>query len=722
MAAIGAIRKHGVLLMIIIGIALLAFLVGDFNKLSTVFSDKNTMAKIDGKKVDDQYRLEFDQNLALWKMFYNKTTLDENENYQVHDLTWNQMLEEKLFDQQLGMLGITFTKEMIEEVTAEMIATLKTQNPNQLLAKLVENIAQNGDIEQAISLITNIEEYKDDERAREVYNAYKAVQRFAISDKKRMIYFSLTQNGVNFSDNLAKQIGQSNKTALAKFVALNPNTPAFKNVIAKVSEKEMKEYFKNNKKRFEIKVDARDLDIAVFNVMPSQSDLKTIEDSVRAKFNRFTVTPSLVEFNINEMEGAVDSFYYKKSDITIDTIANLLFGKPVGTFIEPYNNQNAVWYFGKSYGSASRPDSVQVAFLVIDYKSDQNPNATRTKEQALAIKDSLQKVLNSGSTNIFKLTPSYLGGRQATDTTMWVAERGTIPTLYNSFLQTPVGGYYSQDAPTAYVIYQVINKTTPIEKRQFVLYSKEIKPSDATIKNYKNNANELRASCTTADQLVEEANKRGVQLVQGKDITCMMASINQQQNVREAISWSFMPKTEVNAISDVFAFENKMFYVAAVRSIKTKGTPEFEDVKDVIEKQLVDEKKMQMIYTTVNEQLAKGITLEQIAQTYQVAVADSTPITFAGESFQNRQIDNSAIGKIFNLTPGKPEAVTGTSFVYAVQLYSIGEPAKLSDKLQIEKMMLRNIVLGRMRTEQTLTQSLKEKLNVMDQRYLYYAK
>ncbi|PKP21974.1 MAG: hypothetical protein CVU04_00260 [Bacteroidetes bacterium HGW-Bacteroidetes-20] len=722
MAAIGAIRKHGVLLMIIIGIALLAFLVGDFNKLSTVFSDKNTMAKIDGKKVDDQYRLEFEQNLALWKMFYNKTTLDENENYQVHDLTWNQMLEEKLFDQQLNMLGITFTKEMIEEVTAEMIATLKTQNPNQLLAKLVENIAQNGDIEQAISLISNIEEYKDDERAREVYYAYKAVQRFAISDKKRMIYFSLTQNGVNFSDNLAKQIGQSNKTALAKFVALNPNTPAFKNVVAKVTEKEMKDYFKNNKKRFEFKVDARDIDIAVFNVMPSQSDLKTIEDSVRAKFNRFTVTPSLVEFNINEMEGAVDSFYYKKSDITIDTIANLLFGKPVGTFIEPYNNQNAVWYFGKSYGSASRPDSVQVAFLVIDYKSDQNPNATRTKEQALAIKDSLQKVLNSGSTNIFKLTPSYLGGRQATDTTMWVAERGTIPTLYNSFLQTPVGGYYSQDAPTAYVIYQVINKTTPIEKRQFVLYSKEIKPSDATIKNYKNNANELRASCTTADQLVEEANKRGIQLVQGKDITCMMASINQQQNVREAISWSFMPKTEVNAISDVFAFENKMFYVAAVRSIKTKGTPEFEDVKDVIEKQLVDEKKMQMIYTTVNEQLAKGITLEQIAQTYQVAVADSTPITFAGESFQNRQIDNSAIGKIFNLTPGKPEAVTGTSFVYAVQLYSIGEPAKLSDNLQIEKMMLRNIVLGRMRTEQTLTQSLKEKLNVMDQRFLYYAK
>ena len=48
MAAIGAIRKHGILLMVIIGFALLAFLIGDFNKLSSVLSDKNT----NGKKVN----------------------------------------------------------------------------------------------------------------------------------------------------------------------------------------------------------------------------------------------------------------------------------------------------------------------------------------------------------------------------------------------------------------------------------------------------------------------------------------------------------------------------------------------------------------------------------------------------------------------------------------------------------------------------------------------
>jgi len=722
MAAIGAIRKHGVLLMIIIGIALLAFLLGDFKQLSSVFSNDNTMAKIEGNKIDDQYRLEFDQTLALFKIVYEKSTLTENENYQVHDITWNTILEEKIYDQELKMLGITFTNEMIEEITADMIASLKTQQPDQLLSKIVQVLAQNGDFEQAISIITNIEDYRDNPNAREIYYAYKATQKIAIVNKKRMIYSTLVNNSVIFSDNLAKQIGTSNKTAFAKFIALNPNTPVFKNITPAVSEKEMKEYFKNNKKRFEIKKDSRDIDLAVFTVMPSATDLRTIEDSVRAKFERFTQTPSIAAFNINEMEGIVDSTYYKKSDITIDTIAKLLFDRPVGSYLEPFNNQEVVWYYGKTFGSSSRPDSVQVAFLVVDFKTDQNPNGTRTKEQALALKDSLQNVLKTGATNIFTLTPSYSGGRPATDTTMWVAERGTIASLYNSFLETPINGFYTQDAPNAYVIYQVIGKTAPIEKRQFVLYSKEIKPSEATIKNVKNAANDLRASCTSADQLLEEANKRGIQLVQGKDITSMMASINQLENIREAISWAFFPKTELNAVSDVFTYDNKMFFVAAVRAIKEKGTPDFKEVKDIIEKQLLDEKKLQMIATQVNEQLAKGITLEQIAQNYQTAVADSVTLSFAGESFQNRQIENSAIGKIFNLTPGTPGSVIGTSFVYAVQLYSFGEPSKVSDNYQIEKMALRNIVLGRMRSEQTLITALKDKMDVLDQRFMFYVK
>ena len=137
MAAIGAIRKHGVLLMLIIGIALLAFVVGDFTQLAGMFSDKNTMVRINNEKLDDQYRLLHDQNTALWRIMYDKTSLEESETYQIHGMTWEQLFEEKILDEQLEKLGLVYSDEMIENATTELVASLRTQQPNQLLYKLL---------------------------------------------------------------------------------------------------------------------------------------------------------------------------------------------------------------------------------------------------------------------------------------------------------------------------------------------------------------------------------------------------------------------------------------------------------------------------------------------------------------------------------------------------------------------------------------------------------
>jgi peptidyl-prolyl cis-trans isomerase D len=726
MAAIGAIRKHGVLLMVIIGIALLSFLVGDFNKLTAMFSDKNTMLKIDGKKVDQEYREQYEQNLSLWKIRNNKSTLEESDNYKVHEETYSKILDKKTLEIQLEKIGVVFTKEMIDEFNAEMIASLKSDNPNQALMGLAQYLAQNGNMEQAISIISSIEEYKDREEAKEIYNAYKAIENENVIQKMRLTYLGLAYSSMHFSKNMLKQIATANNTALAKFLTINPNAPAFKNIKAAVSEKEMKEYYKNNKKRFVVKKDARDIDIALFNVVPSANDLKTIEDSVRAKFTRLTNAASLVDYNIMEMEGVIDSVYLSKAEVgeyyKIDTLTKLIFNRPVGTYIEPFNYQGAIWIYGKSYGSKIAPDSVQVALLIVDYKTNENQNGTRTKEQAKSIADSLKTVMKSGNSDIFKLTPSYLGGRQAKDSLIWISERSIEKATFNSFLSTAVNDYYIQDAPNAYIVFKVVSKTGPIEKRQFVLYSKEIKPSDATIKNFKSKANELRATCSTADQLVEEANKRGLQVIQGKDITSMMASVNNVNNVREAVSWAFNPETEKDAVSDVFNYDNKMFYVATVRTVKEVGTPDFEDVKDVIEAQLLQEKKLEMISKSVKDQLSKGITLEQLAQNYQTTVTDSAKLSFTGESFQNSQIENSAIGKVFNLTPGKADVVIGTQFAYAVQIYSINPAAAPSANFQIEEMMTRNIVFSRSRPLEVITNNIKDNFKILDQRFLFYAK
>ena len=115
MAAISSIRKHGVALMLIIGFALLAFILGDLSQVSRTFSNKNIMIKIDGKKMDRVYSEQYEQNTALMRLLQEKSSFDENETYQIHDMTWRNMLQNAVVDKQLKALGLEYTDQMIED-------------------------------------------------------------------------------------------------------------------------------------------------------------------------------------------------------------------------------------------------------------------------------------------------------------------------------------------------------------------------------------------------------------------------------------------------------------------------------------------------------------------------------------------------------------------------------------------------------------------------------
>lgn len=721
MAAIGAIRKHGVLLTIIIGLALLAFIVGDFSSLRAIFSDQYTMASVNGEKLNEQYQKEYEENSALWKILYNKQTLEETENYQIHELTWNNLLETKLIDKELEKLGLQYSNEMIEAASDEMIASLRTNRPNQLLAQMVNVIAEQYGVENALSIISNIEDYRDVDGASELYNAYKAIQRFNITDAKRMHYYALAQGATYFSDKMAEQLASQNKNTMASFAMLNPFAPVFNDVVPSVSDKEMKDWYNNHKKAFDVMENLRDIDVAVFPVTPSTEDLQAIEDSVRAEYQRFVAAPSLLEFNMAEEKGLVDSTYYTAEDINIDELDSLIFKRPVGSMIEPFTYQDIVWYYGKVYGAEMRPDSVMVAFLVVDYKtSAQNPNGTRTKKQARLEADSLDQLVKSGA-NIFQLMPNYLAGRQATDTTLWVPERGTIPSLYNEFVHTNIGGTYVHQSGSAYVVYQILAKTTPIEKRQFVIYTHEITPSEATVKSIKSSANTLAAAASNADELIDAANAQGVQVLKGTNVRAMDATISQLPNCREIVSWAFSKDVKTDDVSDVINLSNRIYAVAAVRNVREKGMQKFDDVKTDIENQLKAEKKVEMIANNVNEELAKGASLQDIASKYSTTVMDSIPLTYLAESYMNRNIEDLAISKIFAMPANSSKAVAGKNYVYLVNVSNFNDvPA--SPNYAGEKGALRNICVGRGRNEATIMQGLRAKAKILDQRNMFYSK
>lgn len=720
MAAIGSIRKHGVALMIIIGLALLAFIVGDLSQVTRTFSNKNVMAKVDGKNVDKEYSAQYEQNTALMRLIQNKSSFDENETYQIHEMTWRQILQDKVMEKQLKALGMVYTDQMVEDFKADMIASLNSKNPNQYLMQFAQALAQQYGPENAMAIISNIEEYANNEQARELYNAYQALVRIALSAEKASHYFALANGSIYFPTPLAKKLSSDNNMAMVSLMAINPQAAAFNNIDVKVDSKEVKDFYKTHKNDlFTVVEKNRDIDVAVFPINPTTTDLKNIEDSVRGDYAKFVASESLLAYSTAAGNGFVDSTYYKEEDINLDTLKKMIFNYPVGSNIEPFVYENTKWYFGKVYGGAARPDSIQVATIELPFKTANNPNAKFSKKEARLLADSLKGVIASNQASIFALQANYRTG-QATDTTIWLPERGTIAEIYNNLNDLANGGVYVYKASAGYIVFQVLNKTAPIQKRQFVLYDYDILASDATVNSIKSQANAFAQSVNSADQLMSAAAKKGIQTVKGQGILSMASNIGQLPNCRDIVSWAFSDDVEKDGISDVFNVERMFFAVAAVRNVRETGVEKFKDVKSDIEEQLKAEKKAQLVAEQINSSLSSS-NMAAVAQQYSTQVMDSVYLSFTGDAYQNRNIEGKVIGQIFALPTNKPTAVYGKNMVFVVNVNNV-QNTPATPNYALERNILHNEMFGRERNENILVNYFVSKANVIDNRCRFYQK
>lgn len=720
MAAISSIRKHGVALMLIIGFALLAFILGDLSQVTRTFSNKNVMTKIDGKKMDRTYSEQYEQNTALMRLLQNKSSFDENETYQIHEMTWRQMLQDAVIDKQLKALGLQYNEQMIEDFKADMLASLSTNRPNQYLAQFANALASLYGVENTMAILSNIEDYANNDQVKDLYNAYQAIVRFALSAEKSSHYSALVQNTMYFSDPMAKQLAKDNQMALVSLLPVSPQAQAFNGVTPSVSEKEMKDFYKQHKDIFTVYEKNRDIDVAIFPINPTANDLKAIEDSVRADYQKFMASADMADFSAEKGNGSIDSTYYKSEDINLDILDSLIFKTSVGSYIEPFNYENQKWYFGKVYGGAARPDSVNVATIELPFKTADNKAAKYSKSEAKQLADSLKNVISSRQASIFELQRNYLNGREQTDTTFWLPERGTIAEIYNGLLTTPIGGVYVYKATGGYIVFQVLERTTPIEKRQFVLFDYDITASEATVNAIKSQANQFAASINNDEELNSTAAKKGIQTVRGTNVLSMSANIGQLPNCRDIVSWAFSDDVKKDDISDVFNVERMFFAVAAVKTVRNEGVQKFKDVREDIEAQLMAEKKVDMVAEQVAKSLASS-SMETLAQQYGTQVMDSVVLAFAGDLYQNRGVDGRAIAGVFKAPKNKPTAVAGKNMVYVVNVMDLNKN-EATPALLAEKNALRNMVMGRERNENVLLDYFVNNTKVVDNRCKFYQK
>ena len=114
MATLEKIRSKSVLLLIIVGAALLAFIIGDFfTSGRTLFGTGTTIATAGDQKVDIQ---EFQRRVQLAQQQEQQAGRTSTDGAVLQQRVLNDMIAEKLFDEEISRLGLTVTDAELTEM------------------------------------------------------------------------------------------------------------------------------------------------------------------------------------------------------------------------------------------------------------------------------------------------------------------------------------------------------------------------------------------------------------------------------------------------------------------------------------------------------------------------------------------------------------------------------------------------------------------------------
>lgn len=377
MATLQNIRNRGGLLVsIIIGLALVAFIVGDaLSSGASVFNrSRNQIGEIAGKGISIQeYQNKVTKNEEVVKMMNGLTALNDEQQTMLRENTWQQMVMQDIMNREYEELGINVSgDELYDMLLGENISPIIRQmftDPNTGILDLnqartvIKNLIDSPGNSQQKAYWLNIEEQVSDTRKQSKYNNLLAKALFT-------------------TDAQAEEAVEGNavKSDISYIVK---NYSSIDDSTIQVSDSEIKAYYDSRKKLFE-QPESRKIVYVNFDIEASSDDYNETEKLVADLVDEFTEAQNPAEFVSLSSDKKFDGTYYKKSEITNDSLAEFLFKNPKAVF-GPYLENNS-FRISRVADRRMLPDSVRARHILI---TPQNNDYAHAKNMA----DSLANVL-----------------------------------------------------------------------------------------------------------------------------------------------------------------------------------------------------------------------------------------------------------------------------------------------------------------------------------------
>lgn len=705
MAVIGNIRKHSTFLIIIIGIALAAFVLGDFAKGGGGSREVN-IGNVNGEDITIMdFNQKVDQFIQNTKQQQNKERLTSDEVYRLKEDTWKQMIREILMEKEYEELGLTVT-------TDELFDLVQGPNPHPLIKQYFADPAT-GQYNRSliIDYLQNLDNLPADAKQQWI-----AFEEYISNDYLSTKYKTLVSKGYYVPEPLAKMAyADDNNNAAITYVANRYSDLA--DSLVTVTDADYEAYYEKNKDRYEQEA-TREIEYVTFEIKPSMKDMETARKSIDEIYEEFKSTENVTRFVKSTSDTPIDSTWKASGQLPVQ-IDSIMFNSEIGMVTKPYLD-NYVFTTARLVDMSYRPDSLKATHILIAYAGAMraNPEINRSKNEAEELADSLYNVVKKSSSNLTELAMRYSDDgsvAQNSGDLGWFADGQMVFAFNQAVVDSKVGDISLVETPFGYHIIKTTGKKEDVKKVKVAIINREIIESNETYQKTFSKASKLASENKSIEAFNEAVTEEGLTKKTANNIQVMGNFITGLKNPRQIVHWAFNENTEVGDVSPVFDLEG-MFVVATLKSKTEKGYPELEDIKDRLTVFVTNEVKGKILAEKMS---GFDKNLDNVAQELSLEKVDVNSLTFSSRNIQGFGAENKIIGAVFGMNVANvSEPIIGNGAVFIVKLNKLLE-APEKEKYTQNSTTLENAFSQRV-TQDFPYRAIEEASEVDDNRSLFY--
>lgn len=719
MTALGKIRSKGILLIIIIGLGLFAFIAEEAFRSCNGIKGQNSqqIGEVLGEKIyvqDFQKLLEEYQDAM--KLTMRTDNLSEDQLNQLKDQVWQQLVSERVMKEDCKKLGLTVTEDELQNVLNDGTNQLLTQTPfvNQQTGRFDVSI-----LKQFIDAYRKAEASNNSQQLdqmRPAYNYWLFVEKNLRTQLLAQKYQSLLANCVLSNKVEAKMaFNEENEEAQIQLASIAYNT--IKDADIKVTDEELKAKYEELKPAFRQQQETRDVKMVDVQVKASATDRAQLQKDMAGYQKQLAAAadPTQVVSKSGSMIQYIGLPVSGKAFQQYPDIASKIDSMAVGTTGVVENTKDNTYNIVRILSRTELPDSVEFRQIQVGGK---------TLEAARASADSIQKALAAGGDfqAIAKrygqdsTTTWFTGAMYEQASTMSQDNRAYIEALLNG----AVGSTQNIELTQGNVVIQVLNRKAMKSKAVAAVIKKEIRFSDNTYsKAYNRFSQFVTQSQASLADLQKNATKFGYTVQDLNDFATSSHTVGNVggSGIRDAIKWIFEAKE--GQVSQLFEAgkENDHLLVLCMTKIHPQGYRPWDDaqVKEILKREVIRDKKAEMIMAKL-----KGVNSIAAAQAKGAKVSTVNQITFAAPAFiqATGAAEPALSGAVAATAQGKfcSAPVKGNAGVYVFQVVKKQmRPAKYNEEQQIQ--MCRQRAMQYMGN---FMQDLVFGAGVVDNRYLFF--